>query len=79
MRELGPDVSYITCPSKHKHLYCPYDKPGAILIDDQEALRQQWQDAGGIFIQHTTTDDTIRQLESLLGIHLEASSIQHLC
>jgi hypothetical protein len=73
-REFGPDVSYITCLSKHKHYYCPLDQPGAILIDNKELSRQRWQEAGGIFILHKNTECTIRRLETLLGITLETSN-----
>ena len=73
-RELGPNVSFITCPSKHKFYHCPTDRPGAILIDDNKRYKEQWQEAGGIFILHTETEETIKQLELLLGIPLESTS-----
>jgi hypothetical protein len=78
-RELGPEVSYITCLSKHKHYYCPTDRPGAILIDDKDTLRKPWQKAGGIFILHRDTEDTIQKLESLLGIPLETTINNNRC
>ena len=78
-RDLGPDVSFITCLSKHKHYYCPTDRPGAILIDNKESLRSNWQERGGVFILHKNAFDTINQLESLIGIQLDTSSRIHHC
>ena len=78
-RELGPDTNYITCLPKHKHIYCPSDTIGGILIDNKETLRQQWQEAGGIFIHHVNTEKTIRQLEEILGIPLEVSNTTYRC
>jgi hypothetical protein len=78
-RELGPETSYITCLIKHKHYFCPSDRPGSILIDYRENLRQQWQEAGGIFILHKDTEETIRQLESILKIPLETTLQQSCC
>jgi hypothetical protein len=54
----------ICCPSRDKRLYC---KPGDILIDDWEKYKQFWNDAGGIFITHTSAADTIARLR-VLGI-----------
>lgn len=39
--------------------------PNAILIDDRDTNIKQWADAGGIAIQHTSTEDTINQLKQL--------------
>jgi cytidyltransferase-like protein len=40
-------------------------EPNAILIDDREDNIQQWKDAGGIGILHTSANDTIKQLQKL--------------
>jgi predicted kinase len=40
-------------------------EPNAILIDDRKDNIQQWIDAGGIGILHTSTDNTIKQLQKL--------------
>jgi len=40
-------------------------EPNAILIDDRKDNIQQWIDAGGIGIRHTSTASTIKQLEKL--------------
>ena len=40
-------------------------EPNAILIDDRKDNIQQWIDAGGIGIRHTSTESTIKQLQKL--------------
>jgi predicted kinase len=40
-------------------------EPNAILIDDRKDNIQQWVDAGGIGIRHTSTASTIKQLQQL--------------
>jgi hypothetical protein len=40
-------------------------EPNAILIDDRKDNIQQWKDAGGIGILHTSANDTIKQLQKL--------------
>ena len=42
-----------------------FAKPDAILIDDRIDNIQRWKDAGGIGIHHTSTADTIKQLQDL--------------
>lgn len=43
-------------------------EPNAILIDDRADNIQQWKDAGGIGILHTSTQDTISKLKIILGL-----------
>jgi predicted kinase len=40
-------------------------EPNAILIDDRKDNIQQWIDAGGIGIRHTSAESTIKQLQKL--------------
>ena len=40
-------------------------EPNAILIDDRKDNIQQWKDAGGIGVLHTSAQDTIKQLQEL--------------
>jgi len=40
-------------------------EPNAILIDDRKDNIQQWIDAGGVGIRHTSTESTIKQLQKL--------------
>ena len=64
-QHLGPEIQVITCLSREKHLRAqPYILPNtkALLIDDREKLKPQWEEAGGIFIHHTTTKTTLEQL-----------------
>jgi nicotinamide mononucleotide adenylyltransferase len=42
-----------------------FAKPNAILIDDRADNIQRWKDAGGVGIHHTSTADTIKQLQDL--------------
>jgi len=61
-RELGIEVDVITCLSKDKHIYC--EKAGDILIDDREKFRDQWEQAGGLFLHHRSAEETVRRLNS---------------
>ena len=54
-----PGTRMITCMSREKRLHM---KPGDILVDDFLKYRELWEDAGGIFIHHTSADRTITQL-----------------
>jgi len=42
-----------------------YSKPNKILIDDRPDNVSQWKSKGGIGILHTSTQDTIKQLQNL--------------
>jgi len=42
-----------------------YAEPNHILIDDRESNIEQWKEAGGIGILHTSAADTINQLKAL--------------
>jgi hypothetical protein len=42
-----------------------YAEPNHILIDDRESNIEQWREAGGIGILHTSASDTINQLKAL--------------
>ena len=52
-------VNVITCWSKNKH--CE-SKANHILIDDRLALREKWEQRGGIFIHHTSAERSIKLL-----------------
>lgn len=60
--KIGYNVERITCLSKEKSLYC---NPGDIIIDDWDKYRHLWEEKGGIWVLHTTADDTIEQLKEL--------------
>ena len=71
-RELGDDVTLITCESREKYAYCR--NIGDILIDDRRAAGALWEKAGGIFIHHQSARRTIELLATALGRY---SSIQN--
>jgi hypothetical protein len=71
-RELGSDVPVITCMSRDKAEKArewvaerTAGTPVPVLIDDRESLRERWEEAGGIFILHTSAAESIRALEEL--------------
>jgi hypothetical protein len=39
--------------------------PGDILVDDYLKYRHLWEEAGGVFVHHTSARHTIRQLAEL--------------
>jgi hypothetical protein len=53
----------IACHSSNKHCECR--NPGDVLIDDRETLRTMWEQAGGVFVHHTSTDRTLHELIEL--------------
>ena len=57
------NINLITCWTKYKHHECYV--PGSILIDDRIKLKQTWENAGGIFIHHINTNQTLTQLSDL--------------
>jgi len=63
-REIG-NVRATFCRSRDKSIYKPECLPSAILIDDREFLRDQWEKSGGIFVHHTSTLNTLKQLQSI--------------
>lgn len=67
---LGPDVPVLTCLSRHKatsaqKVLQPGETP--VLIDDRESLRASWEAIGGIFIHHTSAEESIGALRILLA------------
>lgn len=61
-KKFGPKQRIITCSSKNKYTYC---KPGDIIVDDWPKHRKLWEDAGGIWVPHTSTKETIAHLINL--------------
>lgn len=58
-----PGVPIITCMARDKAQFC---KPGDILVDDRLRYAGRWRDAGGVFIHHTDSSETIKALRKLL-------------
>lgn len=57
-----PGTRMITCMAREKRLYM---EPGDVLVDDMVKFRELWEEAGGIFIHHTSTDATIKELQRI--------------
>jgi 5'(3')-deoxyribonucleotidase len=57
-----PGVPMVTCLSRNKVDYC---QPGDVLVDDFLKHSQKWIDGGGVFVHHTSSDDTIATLKTL--------------
>eukprot|EP00588_Corethron_pennatum_P010928 CAMPEP_0194266584 /NCGR_PEP_ID=MMETSP0169-20130528/1445_1 /TAXON_ID=218684 /ORGANISM="Corethron pennatum, Strain L29A3" /LENGTH=261 /DNA_ID=CAMNT_0039007303 /DNA_START=177 /DNA_END=962 /DNA_ORIENTATION=+ len=55
-------VNVLTCWSRNKH--CE-SGPGCVLIDDTIGLRDAWVEAGGIFVHHTDTENTLSIMKNL--------------
>jgi len=71
LRELGPEVSVVTCLSREKHykaLEVCADGEIPVLVDDRLKLQDPWQDVGGIFIHHSSAATSIAALKKLFGI-----------
>lgn len=57
-----PGVPVICCLSKDKRLHM---EPGDVLVDDYLKYRHLWEEAGGIFVHHTSAASSIAQLKDL--------------
>lgn len=58
-----PGVPIVTCKAKEKFMHVRH--AGDVLVDDYQKYRQQWEDAGGVFIHHTSARATLRELKDL--------------
>ncbi len=56
-----PGVPVITTLAALKREHC---HPGDVLVDDRPKHRHLWEDAGGLFIQHTDAQSSIRALRA---------------
>lgn len=61
--EYFPGVPVITCASREKFRHIA--RPGDVLVDDYPRYKDLWEQAGGIFILHTTAKHSIRRLAEL--------------
>lgn len=57
-----PGTKIVTCMAKEKSLHM---NPGDILIDDREKHRAAWEEAGGVWITHTSAESSLEQLWAL--------------
>jgi len=56
---------YIGPYSVHKQVFA---QPGRILIDDRLINITQWNEAGGVGIHHLNADETLTNLNTIIGI-----------
>lgn len=59
-----PDLPMITCLSKDKLRYMIPGKKN-VIVDDWPKHQAAWEAAGGIWVAHTSAEDSIRQLTDL--------------
>jgi len=45
---------------KHEHLH-----PGDVLVDDRDKHRHLWENAGGVFVHHSSARASIAELKAL--------------
>jgi hypothetical protein len=57
-----PGVRIITCMAADKRRHA---KNGDVLVDDTLKYRHLWEQAGGVFVHHTSAGDTIARLRTL--------------
>ena len=57
-----PGTRIITCMAREKRQYL---KPRDVLVDDNPKFRGFWEEAGGIFVHHTSAAHSLRELQSL--------------
>jgi hypothetical protein len=57
-----PKLKMIVCPSRDKITYA---KPGDVIIDDWKKWQKTWIDGGGIWVMHTSAQNSIRELKEL--------------
>lgn len=68
-RELGEEYKVITCFTKQKpekaEEICE-EKLIPVLIDDRNKIQKEWQEMGGIFIQHYSASESLEAVSALL-------------
>ena len=57
-----PGTPIITCMARDKYRYM---EPGDVLVDDREDHRAKWEDAGGVFIHHTSARASLKELAAI--------------
>jgi hypothetical protein len=61
----GPTIKVNTCTGSKKYKFCGM---GDILIDDRYDYKEDWENAGGIFVHHTSSEKTIQELTKILSL-----------
>lgn len=62
-RQHFPGVHVITCASRDKFLHMKHKSD--VLVDDYLKYRKLWEQAGGTFVHHVNTHQTIERLREL--------------
>ena len=57
-----PDLEMIVCPSRNK---IKYAKPGDVIVDDWEKWKPLWVNGGGVWVLHTSAENSIQELKAL--------------
>lgn len=65
---LGYSVPVICCMASDKANFC---EPGDILVDDRKKAKDPWEQAGGIFIHHTSAKNSIAMFKGLMNGNTE--------
>lgn len=66
-----PGTRMITCMSRDK---CKHMRHGDVLVDDYLKYKSRWEEAGGIFIHHTSAQTSLAELAriGMLPSHMHA-------
>ena len=67
-RELGADIPVLCCLSREKGRHAAEllgPEEVMVLVDDRLKVQQGWEDAGGVFILHTSAASSITALREL--------------
>lgn len=65
-----PRVNIITCRAREKFLHMRH--PGDVLVDDYLKYKEAWEEAGGIFVHHTSARKTLARLAEI-GLDVRTS------
>ena len=70
-RELGEEIPVVTCLARHKiDEAFAYVSQGItpVLIDDRTTHKDVWEDRGGIYIVHRSTQESLTQLSKIITL-----------
>ena len=66
-------INVVSCWTRFKHHECT--RSGSILIDDRIKLKDAWEAAGGVFVHHVRTEQTLAVLADL-GVVAGAGDVE---
>ena len=67
--KFGSQTRMITCMAKDKIRHI--ENPGDVLVDDKTKFQAVWEEGGGIFVHHTSTESTLATLREIHPIWFE--------